>query len=99
MEKQIEEIENQIAEIAKLITEGARSAMEDAEALYNAGYRKASSVAEEIFAEIDKIVDSFKIEEFSKETNEHIRTSYNGSLIVMCLAELKKKYTKTEGGE
>lgn len=49
-----------------------------AEALYNAGYRKSTDVAEEIFAEIE----------------EHIITKLPilGSDIVAHLAELKKKY-------
>jgi hypothetical protein len=48
----------QIYEMAKLITEGARPATEDAEALYNAGYRKASDVASEIFEEIEDVLNN-----------------------------------------
>ena len=62
--------------------------------LYNAGYRKAQEVAREIFEEIDNIIESWKIIERSKEYNELIRTSYNGRMIVKCVAELKKKFTE-----
>jgi predicted amino acid racemase len=40
--------DKQIEEMVMLMTEGARPSVEDAEALYNAGYRKASDVAREI---------------------------------------------------
>ena len=57
-----------------------------AETFYNAGYRKASEVAEEIFAEIEKILDQ--------------KFSINHGVVLISkeeFAELKKKYT--EGGE
>ena len=57
-----------------------------AEHLYNAGYRKASDVAREIFEEIESIVDK--------------RTAWNGNIYNLLLkrdfAELKKKYTEGE---
>ena len=46
--------EKQIEEMAEFMTEGIRPWAEDAEALYNAGYRKASEVASEIFEELRK---------------------------------------------
>lgn len=46
--------EKQIEEMVMLMTEGARPAVDDAEVLYNAGYRKASEVANDIFREIEK---------------------------------------------
>lgn len=33
-----------------------------------------------------------KVVEYSKETGDVIRKSYNGTMIAKCLAELKKKY-------
>ena len=56
----------------------------EAKALYNAGYRKASEVAEEIFAEIEKVAEIGRI--------------MNACAIVSLdeLAELKKKYTEME---
>ena len=50
--------------------------------LYNAGYRKASDVAEEIFEEIEKVTEIGRI--------------MNACAIVSLdeLAELKKKYTE-----
>ena len=56
--------------------------------LYNAGYRKASDVAEEIFAEVKKALD------ISIET-EHFKGSwFNMNKFMQSLAELKKKYTE-----
>lgn len=53
-----------------------------AENLYNAGYRKASDVAEEIFAEIGEIV------------NEYLDGRIYTHEFCTILAELKKKYTQ-----
>lgn len=66
---------------------------EDAKNLYNAGYRKASDVAREIFEEIGKILYKYdKIAERDK--------SEYGELIVgdiaCAIGELKKKYTEDE---
>ena len=55
--------------------------------LYNAGYRKASEVAEEIFAEIEQHLETGIT--LYGETVHFVR--------IGTLAELKKKYT--EGGE
>ena len=54
------------------------------ESLYNAGYRKASEVAREIFEEIEKVTEIGRI--------------MNACAIVSLdeLAELKKKYTESE---
>ena len=67
-EKQIEDITHDLCEIH---CKGMKCATCDtgcefrieAEALYNAGYRKASDVAAEIFAEIEKllIIDNFRL--------------------------------------
>ena len=80
--------EKQIEEMAEFMTEGVRPWVEDAEALYNAGYRKASDLAEEIFAEIH---ESIKAEKF-----HHKNFGYLVYLadIDRILAELKKKYTE-----
>ena len=85
-EKQIEEMakdifehcsaglfEDEAEEIARFIIEGQ-------------GYRKASEVAEEIFAEIDKLAYRFM-------NDKH----YIFGDMVWDIAELKKKYTEGEG--
>ena len=78
--------DEQIVAMANFITEGARQAVEDAEALYNAGYRLATEVAEEIFAEIEK--------RFMYRAND----AYKGDIFIdsVDFAELKKKYTEGE---
>ena len=53
-----------------------------AEALYNAGYRRWSEVAKEIFEEIDNIIYNLRDSPF-----------YSSSDAVDELTELKKKYT------
>ena len=57
----------------------------EATALYNAGYRKSTEVAEEIFEAVDEMIE--------------ILCEMYGDNIIICgkYAELKKKYT--EGGE
>ena len=55
------------------------------EALYNAGYRKATDVAEEIFAEIEKFTYRY--------LND---ADYSGGDLIYDIAELKKKYTEGE---
>ena len=77
------------------------------EALYNAGYRKASEVAEEIFAEIEEMLNlQAKIvcetrDKYS-ETNEPLLSFiamldgriYSLRVVEEHIAELKKKYTE-----
>ena len=65
--------------------------------LYNAGYRKASEVAREIFAEIEKSFIEYydKTITYSSPTLPlHIREAAGFSLneMFMKIAELKKKY-------
>ena len=68
------------------------------ERLYNAGYRKASEVAEEIFAEIEKIIDKhynrhiFGVEDLSDVEQEAVM-NFSGD-VTYDIAELKKKYTE-----
>ena len=64
--------------------------------LYNAGYRKASEVAREIFEEIEKMLLSNKIEAYKTLLNDTwlYRSKIN---IFTELHELKKKYTEGEG--
>ena len=90
--------DKQIDEMAKIIDDNHGfivSSVETAEALYNAGYRKASDLAEEIFAEIEKVAEVGRI--------------MNACAIVSLdeLDEIKKKYigkdtnvtTNTEEGK
>ena len=88
--------DKQIVEMAKTILDVDRSyygmecdeiqAKVEATALYNAGYRKASEVAREIFAEIEK---------FNRPPLPECAPVY----IIKAneYAELKKKYTEGEG--
>lgn len=62
------------------------------ENLHNAGYRKASEVAEEIFAEIENILDRHSISylKVGQICGEH----YYDGVMQFDIAELKKKYTE-----
>lgn len=75
----------------------------EALALYNAGYRKSSEVAEEIFAEIEKTITDLeyrtntlrktvKVEELKAQVNWVLH-----EVVPKTLAELKNKYTEGEG--
>ena len=96
-EKQIEEM---ASEIQKAV-DGCASFWSRliAEHLYNVGYRKASDVAEEIFAEIEraffKYYDS-AVTYSSPNLPYHLREAVGFSLneMFMEVIELKKKYTE-----
>ena len=70
--------------------------------LYNAGYRKSSEVAEEIFAEIEKRIASLEYQANTQRKTisvEELKAQVNWILhevVPQTLAELKKKYTKEE---
>lgn len=72
--------------------------------LYNAGYRKASDVAEEIFAEVDSLLEGEekRYDNLSDEaddprfSNEYWEASLTISSIRTMVTELKKKYTEEE---
>ena len=67
-------------------------------ALMESDYRKASEVAEEIFGEIDKIIDKhynrhiFGVEDLSDVEQEAVM-NFSGD-VTYDIAELKKKYTE-----
>lgn len=92
--------EKQIEKIAKVICGGCPDSKEcmhclcadwyRAEALYNAGYRKQSEVAKEIFAEIEKLVSTNK-KTVGCATYEE--TIFYIEDFIEDLAELKKKHT------
>lgn len=77
------------------------TATKTAESLYNAGYRKASEVAREITAEIDKRFEALlkfyplngEVEDAKQFVNFHWKYIKNS---IMCDydTELKKKYTE-----
>ena len=75
--------EKEIEEMARIIHGTPFSDMHRAVALYNAGYRKKSEVAKEIFKEIDNIIYNLRDSPF-----------YSSSDAVYELTELKKKYTE-----
>lgn len=88
-EKQIEEMAKAIDKsywrIEQDFTGCHINSTEIAKALYNAGYRKSTDFAEEIFAEIDKVV-------YQLMNN----LNYSIGDTVYDIAELKKKYTEEE---
>ena len=91
MEKQIEEMTKDLCDIQckgmkcnVCDSYGCEYRMQ-AEALYNAGYRKASEVAEEIFAEIN---------EFKKQ---YASGDIDGHTLYVRLYMLEKKYREDEG--
>lgn len=101
MEKQIEEIK----ELTDGIFVNCQACLLELECnmiaryvIEEQGYRKASDVAREIFAEIEKITDEWSYDSYSAEYDIPIRKEYNGRMIVKRLNELKKKY-ESEGGE
>ena len=62
--------------------------------LYNAGYRKASDLAEEIFAEIEEELDHWGalVEQDNSDYGELVELVLED--IICVIAELKKKYTE-----
>ena len=86
--------DKQIEEMAKIIGDNTEqdtmwSEIYDcANALYNAGYRKASDVAEEIFAEIYKALNN------SVKTELFKGTWFDYSKFITEVDKLKKKYTE-----
>lgn len=90
MNKQIEEMAKVLCgmsrECAKCRLNGICLARTSADVLYTAGYRKASDVAMEIFAEIEK---------FNRPPLPECEPVY--IIKARELAELKKKYTESEG--
>ena len=97
--------EKQIGEMAKTLgiafqLAGTTRFGEVAEVLVDAGYRKSSEVAEEIFAEIEHTARAaiilLKFEKNEKLRN--IKTECYTDLIGY-IAELKKKYTEGEHNE
>jgi hypothetical protein len=88
--------EKQIDEMAKVIARRSKdfrnpnvafmtTATKTAESLYNAGYRKADDVAEEIFEEIEKLIEP--------------NGNYLWQWDLNKLAELKKKYESEKDDE
>ena len=75
-----------------------------AEAVYNAGYRKQSEVAMEIFEEIEIKVASkipMKIQPIFKDDRDFEGGFMNGKTdalldVLVLIAQLKKKYTEVE---
>lgn len=76
----------------------------EAEALYNAGYRKSTDVAEEIFAEIEKEIElaldcNYKVKRDSQDMNDTLVIYVEGKIdclrgLLGYIAELKEKYTE-----
>ena len=94
MEKQIEEIREMARDLQNsehwryddLCLEFKLDNERTAENLYNAGYRKASDVAREIFEEIDDAM------------TDHARGDIDNHWLYVRVSELKKKY-ESEGEE
>ena len=81
--------EKQIDEMAMLMSEGARPAIEDAIILYEKGYRKQSEVVREIFEEIESLLYKYTYQDVHKDFVISIGVTYE-------LDELKKKYTEEQ---
>ena len=89
MEKQIEEMANDLAKICPDLVENYCGQINCVThltlSLSKIGYRKASEVAREIFAEVDKLAYRY--------LND---ADYSGGDLIYDLTELKKKY-ESEG--
>lgn len=98
MEKQIEEMSKVIEQAFDKCYYMGCDPIEDvtAETLYNAGYRKASDVAREIFEEIEKLLDNYHLACLPVGMIEPY-VCYDSGL-GDAIAELKKKY-ESEGTE
>lgn len=101
-DKQIEEMANDYYE-AMLKARGTLGSMNEgapkwyAKELYNAGYRKASDVAEEIFEEIEEgIVAAVSALQFSNSIHRNVKHETYSSLMRF-VRSIKNKYT--EGSE
>lgn len=104
-EKQIEEMANTYYE-AMLKARGTLGSMNEgapkwyAKAFYNAGYRKASEVAREIIADLEKIIEVDKYGEAKFDIRElhklELKYTDRGAWNPFASAELKKKYTESE---
>ena len=68
--------------------------LETAKRLYNAGYRKASDVAEEIIKDLVKFADD---KEKQMSFHGHSVWYIDADDVTDFIAELKKKYTEGEG--
>ena len=105
MNKQIEEMQSTLHQGLKPLKE-TYGTDEICSILYNAGYRKQSEVAREIFAEIDKVLDKQirKCEVFHEsEKDLYQRTYFEGGewsarQIKGLIRELKKKYGVEKDG-
>lgn len=98
--------EKQIEEIAKVMCGGCPDNKEcthclcadwyKAESLHNAGYRKQSEVAKEIFAEIEKLLmnqECITEDQRCKEVVDFVLHDY----LPRHISELKNKYTEESG--
>lgn len=93
--KDCEKREKQIEEIAKAMCGGCTDGREcmhclcadwyKAESVYNAGYRKQSEVAREIFDDIDVILAAHRISHFENLFDDRLTDE---------ITKLKKKYTE-----
>lgn len=68
----------------------------EAEALYNAGYRKASDVARDIFGDIERLLDTYSSAQ-CYQGEVFVQKSFDYEL-EEAIAELRKKY-ESEGEE
>ena len=99
MNKQIEEMAKTVCHLDRTCDQCMTSfeckAMTYAKRFYDNGYRKASEVASEIFAELDKRLDDITI---VMGRLDSLRTFHKTMEKVTAeVAELKKKYTEGEG--
>ena len=104
-QKQIEEMGNAVYLASPLPAMWRKDALIISDKLYRAGYRKASDVAAEIFAEIkQKIADLEYNAKVPRKTVtvETLMEQVNWVLhevVPETLDEIEKKYTESEGAE
>lgn len=109
--------EKQISEMARTICQSNRDGIcgydrkpcdfncgnyDEANKFYNAGYRKASEIFEEIEEEIELALEcNYKIKRDAQDDNEGLVIYVDGKIdclrgLTDFIAELKKKYTESE---
>ena len=94
-EKQIEEMRKDIFAAFCGYAKWEEDWQSLAEAVYNAGYRKASKVAREIFEEIEQVMSSLD-RRYMASGNPKQSWGVRGAMAE--IAELKKKYTEEKDG-
>ena len=97
MHERCREISEDTEGIAKLEAQGKTMPDDFAEVLYNAGYRKATDVAREIFEEIDNALHHMAVEYHNAGHPEYFAVCE--MVYHKVLRRIEKKYTEVEENE